>query len=109
MGFLRSILSAMRGGIGATRCGSGGTLSIARPRQKNHAAGKASRQRCGSRQVANHRDRNVHDESNRQGSSGFRRTTLKTTAALVDTARFRVMMSERPARLCRYRSAPSPR
>ena len=48
----------------------GGALSIARPRQKNHAASKASRQRRGSRQVTQHRDRNVHEEAIAKARAG---------------------------------------
>ena len=49
---------------------SGGTLSIARPRQKNHAARKATRQRRGSRQIAQHRDRNVHEKAIAKARAG---------------------------------------
>ncbi len=49
---------------------SGDTLSIARPRQKNHAAGKAGCQRRGSRQVAQHRDRNVHEKAIAKARAG---------------------------------------
>ena len=49
---------------------SGGTLSIAGPRQKNHAAGKATRQRRGSRQIPQHRDRNVHEKAIAKARAG---------------------------------------
>lgn len=48
----------------------GGTLSIARPRQKNHAAGKTARERRSSRQIAQHRDRNVHEKAIAKARAG---------------------------------------